>query len=579
MKITASIILLFSCCRVLAATITAASASRADVGTAYTNCSDGDTLAIPAGTAAWTTTLTISKAIKVIGAGTNSSGGTVLQFDADISMFTIDSAAKVNTNMLLASIQFTPGATTAPNRWIAVNGCNTNQTFVIMTNLFFNGNTGLGVFVDGAIGVMSKCKWILTGSSIGCYIWHPNWNGGQISSGSFSTAPGYGTSQAWIIEDCVAVRSSATYAFTDAYQGARYVVRHCLMTNCWLEAHGTESAFTRGTRWMESYFNTFHGDGASAYVHNFRSGTGIIWSNTVVNVPSAANFAQLSAYRAVMQASPWGQAHGLNPADVNDSTRYDAGRATSGGALMLIDNTKNWTPNQWIGYSLLRTNPITSGYTTNTDFRGGYILTNNATTIVVSANIGGAFPDISFATSDDYEIRKVTESLDQPGAGSDDVELNFRLLDAVTVSANVATATLTSHGFSTGNPIIMGSLQIGSTSDISVLSQVTVVNSSTFTFPLFTADGSNHPVYRGLIAKVSNAQTLDPCYEWGNTVNGSNADFAAAEVFIRVNEHYYNDTVKPGYTPYTYPHPLVSGAIVNAFVLNGLSTIKGATLQ
>jgi Pectate lyase superfamily protein len=65
---------------------------------------------------------------------------------------------------------------------------------------------------------------------------------------------------------------------------------------------------------------------------------------------------------------------------------------------------------------------------------------------------------------------------------------------------------------------------------------------------------------------------LDPVYVWGNTggtnyntlnLNDSQPDqcgdgLASAE-FIKVNRDVYLGTVKPGYTPYTYPHPLRNG--------------------
>ncbi len=53
-------------------------------------------------------------------------------------------------------------------------------------------------------------------------------------------------------------------------------------------------------------------------------------------------------------------------------------------------------------------------------------------------------------------------------------------------------------------------------------------------------------------------QTLVPYYEYNNTVNGSDADFivSGSSQHIQENRDYYNDTPKPGYTPYTYPHPL-----------------------
>ena len=47
---------------------TAASCSLADVTTAYGLCPAGDTLAVPAGSAAWATGLIVSKPITVLGA-------------------------------------------------------------------------------------------------------------------------------------------------------------------------------------------------------------------------------------------------------------------------------------------------------------------------------------------------------------------------------------------------------------------------------------------------------------------------------------------------------------------------------
>jgi hypothetical protein len=59
-------------------------------------------------------------------------------------------------------------------------------------------------------------------------------------------------------------------------------------------------------------------------------------------------------------------------------------------------------------------------------------------------------------------------------------------------------------------------------------------------------------------------QALEPLCEWNNTRNGvEDMDFHAhcaqcAEV-IHAGRDYLNDTQKSGYTPYTYPHPLVTG--------------------
>lgn len=58
-----------------------------------------------------------------------------------------------------------------------------------------------------------------------------------------------------------------------------------------------------------------------------------------------------------------------------------------------------------------------------------------------------------------------------------------------------------------------------------------------------------------------NDQVTEPCYEWSNTHDGgSNMDMTAGNYAdqTRVGEHFFNDTSAPGYTPYTYPHPLVT---------------------
>lgn len=62
------------------------------------------------------------------------------------------------------------------------------------------------------------------------------------------------------------------------------------------------------------------------------------------------------------------------------------------------------------------------------------------------------------------------------------------------------------------------------------------------------------------------AQSPEPVYEWNNTVNGEDADIAVNDPWgcsgpsmadhIREGRDFHNDTPRPGYTPYPYPHPL-----------------------
>jgi hypothetical protein len=60
-----------------------------------------------------------------------------------------------------------------------------------------------------------------------------------------------------------------------------------------------------------------------------------------------------------------------------------------------------------------------------------------------------------------------------------------------------------------------------------------------------------------------NDQITDPCYEWNNSkTEGGSIHFASSpyDTLIRANEHYFDSTVKPGYTPYPHPHPLTTGS-------------------
>ena len=56
-------------------------------------------------------------------------------------------------------------------------------------------------------------------------------------------------------------------------------------------------------------------------------------------------------------------------------------------------------------------------------------------------------------------------------------------------------------------------------------------------------------------------QSSAPFHEWENYLDGENADVYVQSVstqHIQEDRDYFNDTQLPGYTPYTYPHPLTT---------------------
>jgi hypothetical protein len=54
-------------------------------------------------------------------------------------------------------------------------------------------------------------------------------------------------------------------------------------------------------------------------------------------------------------------------------------------------------------------------------------------------------------------------------------------------------------------------------------------------------------------------QMSEPCYSWNNTQEGQPVNLFSTEPSIKEGRDFFNETPKPGYTPFTYPHPLVSG--------------------
>ena len=52
-------------------------------------------------------------------------------------------------------------------------------------------------------------------------------------------------------------------------------------------------------------------------------------------------------------------------------------------------------------------------------------------------------------------------------------------------------------------------------------------------------------------------QEPDPTYVWNNMLKGTVKNIGDSSVHIVENRDYFNNMCKPGYTPYTYPHPLV----------------------
>jgi hypothetical protein len=84
-----------------------------------------------------------------------------------------------------------------------------------------------------------------------------------------------------------------------------------------------------------------------------------------------------------------------------------------------------------------------------------------------------------------------------------------------------------------------------------------------------------------LNGNVSNAWTgnqLEPIYVWNNTLNGSSNNTTSGSTNETSGTDYIVGSVRPGYTPYTYPYP-GTGAVTGSSLGGGLKISGGAKPQ
>jgi hypothetical protein len=106
------------CCLPLAtkaATLNAASAAYQDVYNAVQAAQDGDTVIIPAGTASWTSTHTITKAIQIFSANINATDDlTVIQDNV--------APVGVNNTVIIFKVTLTPAQRLGEGRLVTLSG-------------------------------------------------------------------------------------------------------------------------------------------------------------------------------------------------------------------------------------------------------------------------------------------------------------------------------------------------------------------------------------------------------------------------------------------------------------------------
>ena len=237
----------------------------------------------------------------------------------------------------------------------------------------------------------------------------------------------------------------------------------------------------------------------NAAMVTLRSGTAVIFSNTISG--AFLGLAGMGNYRSGQFFNPWGGANGLNPWDSNNPSIISAGSyAGTNGGNILYENSYNWTIGQWTtnGYEIVDVSQDGTNWLDSSQRQMfGVAQTNDAHSITLIPAVN--WGSIQWTNGDVYRIYQVIHALDQVGSGSGDL--------------------VQDSSWGSGIP----------------------VNSTT---------GRPSWVH----------QTIEPLYQWGNTLNGTPDIAIGYDVYngIQLGRDYINNLAKPGYAPLTYPHPLVS---------------------
>ena len=409
---------------------------------------NGDKITLPSGIFHYTTTLNITKGITIQGTTVISGSarnpvindGTIIKDDTPRNIPIIKVLLDSSQSFRLTGLTFTYGASTAygstngavhlqstgasPNTSMRIDHCHFDRLY--QGKLIWISGQNFGVADHNVM----ECR-----NSTSFYIWNEKYGGtGQYNgNGAWADYPWFGTNKFFFIEDNTILGNGTNVLSgnTDSVYGARYVVRHNYFQNAMPNSHGTEGGAARGHRCWEVYDNTFNWT-ISATGAGQRSGGALWHDNTYLGlVPGNRHHTSLKVFRQT-PARPhpvWGISDGTSVWDQNDtegngtyvaghpSFRFVSRTATSGTTISgdqgtFRDSTRNWTPNQWVGYSVKNTNPNAPAYTF-----GSYIMSNTSNTITYyyySAPDGG---HLIFNVGDAYQIHRVLTTMDQPGRG------------------------------------------------------------------------------------------------------------------------------------------------------------------
>lgn len=557
---------------------------------------NGDTIVIPAGTCTWTTELSIEAGITLTGSGNPNTGANTFGAGS-LSTVIIDNSGSgdpmiaatsltYGETIILAMLDIEPNSgSTALYSPITVSGtCNTSGC----PNLRVN-NIGFGLttqWTEGGNG--SSADWMVRTDNVVGVLDHntlPNGSGVELLNANLSAYQGTGGygDNSWAQPDSFgganvlymennsvytnqSVNDCDTAPIGGAVGGCRVAGRFNQVTPetgffVAFMLHGLDTdGRPQGGRQIEAYGNTINCEitgGCAGGVAGFRSGTGLVFGNTLSANYSVSggfynNIAEITVYRTVFTATSWGACGGSSPYDTNDGVVYYTGTNTGSGST-LTDSTKNWTTNQFI--------PTGAPYSVYDVTQGWWaeIASNTSNTLTIQSSIPEQTN--SFKSGDSYQILRATVCADQGGRGAGNYVSGSTPSPASALSQALDpiyewdnTADNLNHGnfaSDTGRTIANRDWYTDG-------SNGTPHAQTSSTSPFNGTSG----VGFGTLANRPATCTPNVGY-WATdqgTWNQSGNSFGQGEFFVCTA----TNTWTLHYTPYTYPHPLTIGTAANS---------------
>src|SRR5215813_2068370 len=575
--------------------INAATCQRTDVNAVINGpthvAKNGDTIQIPAGTCTWTSGITISGVgFTIVGTGTPNTLPS--QFGAGTSStILIDSASgplfrviglTFGQTMRISMLNVQPVSGAAANSVTAgiafvgvcsTSGCPSIRADNITFPVSWDGPLSGGLFItNNVFGVLDHNT--ATGAGgVGpplVQVSHSAWQGvGDNGDNSFAAADSFGTAQALYIENnlLAAVRGTENDVGDSGIGGNRAVCRYNNINpqagSGVCSSHGTSwGGRPRGVRQIEVYRNIVAcplcGSGTGVL-----SGTGLFFENNWSG--SWNKLVSLDVPRTWHSISPWKYCDGASPYDENDGTTYSSGSVTSGGTSTFSDSSKTCRTNRWAGCAMTSGTPYSVHNVTRN--AGSDILSNTANQYSFAAALY-----FNWAAADSYQILRARVCLDQPGRGPGALLQGATPVLVSTGSPGPVNQVPDpiyewgdTHSGGGGTPIVSASPRLLSNRDFYNENANQSAQTST-TSPFNGASGTGH----GILANRPSTCTAGVAY-WATDQGNWNQSGSGSQGQLYVCSATNTWTLK--YTPYTYPHPLVTGASTGGGSLNPPSNL------